>query len=96
MLKGLRAPAKRDPRDTRTRRLLKQKMAEVTTWQQFEEIVAAAHPDNRGRIRKMLEPLLRDDLPCCGQATLSIAAGDTVIKHGARCPSRNRVVLAEN
>ncbi len=78
---------------TKTNQRLRQQMREITTLQQFEEIVAQAHEDHRGQIRKLLEPMLRPGLPCCGVALLAQKIGDSRFKHGPRCPARNRVVL---
>lgn len=94
-----RPPAK--PRvdcKTKTRLRLERKMREVQTYQQFEEMVARAHPDHRGSIRKLLTEMLPDNLPCCGPAKLAAAIerlGKTVDpwEHTRLCPSRNRVQL---
>lgn len=84
--------------DTKTMTRLRARMAEVVTLQQFEEIIAQAQPDDRGKLRKFLEPMLRDGLPCCGPGQLAHALhaqGKTVtFEHGSLCPSRNLVVIA--
>lgn len=72
---------------------LRQKAAEIRTRQQFEEILAAAHPDSRHAMRRLLEPLLSPELPCCGVAMLAQRVGDPTFKHGNLCPKRNRVTL---
>lgn len=81
------------PTVTRTLQRLRKKAREIATLQQFEEIIHAAHPDSRGPMRRLLEPLLAPNLPCCGQAMLAQRMGDTSFKHGALCPARNRVTL---
>lgn len=82
---------------TKTQVRLRARMAEVATLQQFEEIVAQAHKDDRGAIRKLLEPMLRPDLPCCGPCQLAeklVSQGKTVeFEHTSRCPTRKRVLL---
>lgn len=83
---------------TKTMVRLRARAAEIETLQQFEEIIRAAHPDSRGLIRKLMTPMLRAGLPCCGPAMLARVLerqGKTVEKweHTRLCPSRNRVQL---
>ena len=52
----------RDP-DMVTQMLLRRRARQIATLEQFEDIVRiATHPD---RVRAMLGPLLRPNLPCC-------------------------------
>ena len=49
--------------DTVTQMLLRKRARQIATREQFEAIVKkATHPE---RVRTMLEPLLRPNLPCC-------------------------------
>lgn len=49
-----------------TRRLLRMRASHISTREQFEQIIAqAVHPVE---VRRLLEPLLRPNLPCCAQA----------------------------
>lgn len=92
-------PAKtRTSRATKTQVRLRARLAEITTLQQFEEIIAQAHPDTRGSMRKLLAPMLRPGLPCCGPCALATVLerqGKNVEawEHTRLCPSRNRVQL---
>lgn len=66
-----------------TRILLRQRARQIETREQFEAIVAqAAHPQ---AVRRLLEPLLRQNLPCCQHALL----GRT--DHTADCPTVQEV-----
>lgn len=88
----------RTSKATKTLTRLQARAAEIATLQQFEECIARAHPDTRGAIRKLMEPMLRPGLPCCGPAQLAAVLtgrGQHVEawEHTALCPSRNRVQL---
>ena len=46
-----------------TQMLLRRRARHISTREQFEDIIRkATHPE---RVRNMLEPLLRPNLPCC-------------------------------
>ena len=46
-----------------TQMLLRRRARQIATLEQFEDIMRkATHPE---RVRNMLEPLLRPNLPCC-------------------------------
>lgn len=94
----LRLAGFRGGKATKTMTRLQMRAREIDTLQQFEEIIAKAHPDTRGSIRKLLEPWLRPGLPCCGPAQLATVLerqGKNVERweHTQLCPSRNRVQL---
>lgn len=91
MLRELRP--KRPAGETKTMHRLRQQMAQIETRVQFEEILANAHEDHRGRMRKILEPMLPSVLPCCGPAMLSRARMQEQIQHSPRCPMLNLVSL---
>lgn len=83
---------------TKTMTRLRARAAEIDTLQQFEEIIRSAHPDNRGPLRKLMTPMLRAGLPCCGPAMLAAVLtrrGQNVEawEHTQLCPSRNLVQL---
>lgn len=85
---------------TKTMVRLRARAAEIETLQQFEEIIRTAHPDSRGSLRKLMTPMLRAGLPCCGPAMLARVCerqGKTVETwdHTRLCPSRNLVQLVE-
>lgn len=66
--------------------LLRQRARRIATREQFERIVAKApHPDG---VRRILEPLLRPNLPCCG-GPLRVADGVLVRSHTHGCPTRD-------
>ena len=49
--------------DAVTQMLLRRRARHISTREQFEDIIRkATHPE---RVRNMLEPLLRPNLPCC-------------------------------
>lgn len=52
-------------KETVTVRRLRARMALVATRAQFERIIATTVPDNRPAMRRLLEPMLKPDLPCC-------------------------------
>lgn len=79
--------------DTRTMRLLREKMAQVKTLSQFEEMVYAAVEDERPAVRRLLEPMLPQGLPCCGRAMLAKAQRRTIV-HATLCPEARLVKLA--
>lgn len=79
-------------RESKTMRILRRKMAEVKTQAQFEAILLDAHEDHRTKMRKLLEPLLPEGLPCCGVAQLMKKAGKPV-RHTALCPAGRLVTL---
>lgn len=78
---------------TRTVKRLKKRMLEVATLTQFEEMIYAAHEDSRPGMRRLLEPMLPANLPCCGQALLCKARHESDIKHAALCPEARLVKL---
>lgn len=80
--------------ETRTMRLLQQKMAQVTTLSQFEEMIYAGVEDERPALRRLLEPMLPEGLPCCGRAMLAKAQRRT-IQHATLCPNARLVKLAD-
>ena len=62
-----------------TRLLLRRRARQIESREHFERIVAQAqHPD---RVRQLLEPLLRPNLPCC----LPTATDEP---HTEGCPTR--------
>lgn len=56
-------------------------MQEIATRAQFERVIAASHPDHRMRMRAILEPMLRPNLPCCGTYAVKKL-------HAGGCPTR--------
>lgn len=89
---------RRGGKTTQAMRRLKVKMLEVDTLSQFEQIISAGHPDNRETLRRIMTPMLRKDLPCCGQGQLAEKLGKLIVleQHSAYCPVRNapRLVLS--
>lgn len=83
--------------DTVTLRRLRVKMREVATLSQFEEMIAAGDPTTRVARRRLLEPMLRAGLPCCGPSALAARLGKTLLvgQHTLHCPTRNKVTLTD-
>lgn len=71
------------PFETRTLRRLREKMQLIPTRCAFERIVAGA--SNRDATRKLLEPMLRDNLPCC--ASFAVTG-----QHFGDCPARHLTI----
>lgn len=80
--------------ETATLRRLRVKIEQLTSLVQFEEIIDTMPEEHRRRGRKILEPMLRPGLPCCGVAALNRAMGGLEKKHAPRCPKAHLVVLA--
>jgi hypothetical protein len=78
--------------ESKTMRMLRRKMQQVKTLAQFEAIIADAHEDHRGKMRKLLEPMLPQGLPCCGvfQLARKLNKAD---KHSALCPKSRLVTI---
>ena len=69
-----------------TRLLLRNRARRIESREHFERIVAQApHPE---AVRRLLEPLLRPNLPCCG-GPLRKADGLWVRSHTHGCPTRD-------
>lgn len=79
-------------RETKTLERLRTKMRLIRTMAEFEFMIEDATTDNRGAIRKLLEPMLRPGLPCCGAGALEQASGKPQ-HHSLRCPTKRLVVL---
>jgi hypothetical protein len=81
----------RRTRLTHTQQRLRRQMRQVATLAQFEQILADAHADSRGAMRRILTPMLAPGLPCCGQAALAARTGQTLTagQHALYCPTRN-------
>lgn len=73
-------------------RILRRKMSEVHTRAQFEAIIADAHPDHQHKMRELLEPMLPQNLPCCGTAELCRKTRRHV-KHTPLCPANRLVTI---
>lgn len=78
--------------ETRTDRLLREKMAQVTTRSQVEEMIHQASDESRPAIRRLLESMMPEGLPCCGRAMLAKAQRRTVT-HATLCPEARLVKL---
>lgn len=61
-----------------TMRLLRYRARQITSREQFEAIVAQA--DHPAEVRRLMEPMLRPDLPCCVPTVPRL--------HADGCPSR--------
>lgn len=81
------------PAESKTVARLRRKMTLVRTLAQFEEILYAAHEDSRPSMRRLLEPMLKPELPCCGMAILSRRLGEDPIRHATLCPEARLVKL---
>lgn len=86
------ASATPQARQTRTQARLRQRMQEIRTLAQFEYILQDAHEDHRGTMRRLLAPMLRPDLPCCGAGALEARTGQPQ-EHAPVCPTKRLVVL---
>jgi len=75
----------RESRDM-TQLLLRQRARQIETREQFEAIVAQAqHPHE---VRRLLEPLLRPNLPCC------LPASEDDQSHTTGCPAQAHTGVA--
>lgn len=83
--------------ETAAIRRLRLRMQEVTTLSQFEEMIAAGDPTTRVARRRLLEPMLRAGLPCCGPSALAARLGKALLtgQHTLHCPTRNKVTLTD-
>lgn len=67
--------------DTRTIQRLKTAMQQIATRAQFDRLLLQGAPETREARRKLMEPMLRPNLPCCG--TYAVKG-----PHAAGCPTR--------
>lgn len=87
-------PDVRRGRQTKAMQRLRERMQEVQTKAQIEEMIAAHHPERQPKARELLYALADPGLPCCGPGML-IAKGHTQLRHSPRCPAHGLVVLAD-